>query len=56
VDLACPACGSDRVIPLTFPAVLAADVVADLPDRPLGKCVECGHRVTAAELGAEEDD
>lgn len=39
----CPACGSDRLIPLTFGSVRGNDRI-DLPRRPVAKCVDCGER------------
>jgi DNA-directed RNA polymerase subunit RPC12/RpoP len=41
--LICPACGSDRLIPLTFGTVLADDR-PDLERRPVAKCADCGER------------
>ena len=53
--LLCPECQSDRVIPLPFPSVLVEQVFIESPDRPVGKCVDCGHRLTAVEVGAQEE-
>jgi DNA-directed RNA polymerase subunit RPC12/RpoP len=39
----CPACGSDRLIPLTFVTVLTDDRT-DLPRRAVAKCATCGER------------
>jgi DNA-directed RNA polymerase subunit RPC12/RpoP len=39
----CPACGSDRLIPLTFGSVLGNDRT-DLTRRPVAKCADCGER------------
>jgi DNA-directed RNA polymerase subunit RPC12/RpoP len=39
----CPKCGSDRLIPLTFGAVLGTEDV-DLQRRPVAKCAACGER------------
>jgi|HubBroStandDraft_4_1064222.scaffolds.fasta_scaffold81699_2 hypothetical protein len=39
----CPKCGSDRLIPLTFGAVLRTEDV-DLRARPVAKCAACGER------------
>jgi hypothetical protein len=39
----CSKCGSDRLIPLTFPSPLGKDK-ADLPRRPVAKCAVCGER------------
>ena len=49
----CPSCGSARVIPLTFPPG-AGIGLAELPERPLAKCAECGYRLTAGEIEAQE--
>jgi hypothetical protein len=44
-SILCPACGADRVIPLTFPQ----DRPEADPDvafrRPMGKCCACGERL-----------
>lgn len=53
--LLCTKCGSDRVVPLTFPSVLIEQVYVEAPERPLAKCVECGYRLTAAEVTRQED-
>lgn len=53
--LLCTACGSDRVVPLTFPSVLVEQLFIEAPDRPVAKCVECGHRMTAIEVADLED-
>jgi DNA-directed RNA polymerase subunit RPC12/RpoP len=39
----CPACGSDRLIPLTFGTVTAEDRI-DVERRPVAKCADCGER------------
>jgi hypothetical protein len=49
VVLLCPACRDDRVVPLTFPAVLG-EIMVEMPDRPIAKCVGCGHRLSAREI------
>ena len=54
--LLCSQCGSDRVLPLTFPSVLIEQLFLEAPERPLAKCVDCGYRLTAAEVTAQEDD
>ena len=41
--IVCPACGADRLIPLTFGAVLGNDRI-DPPRRPAAKCADCGER------------
>jgi|HubBroStandDraft_4_1064222.scaffolds.fasta_scaffold05689_6 DNA-directed RNA polymerase subunit RPC12/RpoP len=51
--LECPVCGSDRVVPLTFETAVG-ELLAELPERPLAKCADCGHRLTAAEIAAQE--
>jgi len=44
----CPLCGSDRLIPLTFPQdEFLGDEVGD---RPLAKCSICGHRIYDADV------
>jgi ssDNA-binding Zn-finger/Zn-ribbon topoisomerase 1 len=53
VELDCPACGSDRVLPLAFPRV-AEELVVEMPERALGKCGDCGHRLTAVEIATQE--
>lgn len=54
--LVCASCGSDRVIPLTFPSVLVEQLFLEAADRPVAKCVDCSHRMTAAEVTAQEDE
>jgi len=54
--LVCGNCASDRVIPLTFPSVLIEQLFLEAPDRPVAKCVDCGYRLTASEVAAQEDD
>jgi hypothetical protein len=50
----CPRCGTDRLIPLTFSGLRPdADSQADLPERPLMKCVGCGERLYARDVKAE---
>lgn len=51
--LTCPACGDDRAIPLTFGPVIE-EIMVERPDRPLAKCVECGYRLSAGEIEAQE--
>jgi hypothetical protein len=41
--IVCPACGSGRLIPLTFGSVLRNERI-DMPSRPVAKCVDCGER------------
>ena len=53
--LLCASCGSERVIPLTFPSVLVENLLLEAADRPVAKCVDCSHRMTAAEVTAQED-
>jgi DNA-directed RNA polymerase subunit RPC12/RpoP len=55
--IVCPACGSDRLIPLTFGSVLGNDRT-DLPRRPVAKCADCGKRtyVTATAHRALSSD
>ena len=44
--LACPNCGSDRLIPLTF--TIATVNERDEPSRrPVAKCAACGNRIYA---------
>jgi hypothetical protein len=54
--LVCANCASDRVIPLTFPTVLIEQLFLEASDRPVAKCVDCGYRLTAAEVTAQEDN
>ena len=54
--LVCVNCGSDRVVPLTFPSTLVEQLFLEAPDRPIAKCVDCSHRITAAEVNAQEDE
>jgi predicted RNA-binding Zn-ribbon protein involved in translation (DUF1610 family) len=51
--LACPACGDARVIPLTFGPVIE-EVLVEMPDRHLAKCVGCGYQLSAREIEAQE--
>lgn len=39
----CTKCGSDRLVPLTFSALLGEEKV-DPPRRPVAKCANCGER------------
>jgi hypothetical protein len=52
VELECPACGSDRVLRLAFPRV-ADELLVEMPERALGKCDDCGHRLTAVEVATQ---
>lgn len=54
--LVCASCGSDRVLPLTFPSVLVEALFIEAPDRPVAKCVDCSYRLVAAEVTAQEDE
>jgi predicted RNA-binding Zn-ribbon protein involved in translation (DUF1610 family) len=54
VVLVCPNCGSDRVISLTFSPIVLTEVVIEMPDRPIAKCADCAHRLTAVEVAAQE--
>jgi DNA-directed RNA polymerase subunit RPC12/RpoP len=54
MELECPACGSDRVIPLSFPPVVRDEILIATPERPIAKCVECGHRLSALEVSVQE--
>jgi hypothetical protein len=54
--LRCPTCGSERLVPLTFPSVLVEALFVEAPDRPVAKCVDCSLRLTAADVAAQEDD
>jgi hypothetical protein len=53
--LVCANCGSDRVLPLTFHTAVVEQLFLQAPDRPVAKCVDCSHRMTAAEVTAQED-
>jgi hypothetical protein len=48
---ACPECGSDRLVPLTFQAARAAGDDLERPEvvvmRPVAKCGGCGARIYA---------
>jgi hypothetical protein len=54
--LRCTQCGSDRVIPLTFPSTIIEQLFIEAPDRPIAKCVDCSHRMTAIDISAQEDE
>lgn len=54
--LVCARCGSDRILPLTFPPTLVEQLFLEAPDRPIAKCVDCSHRMTAAEVAVQEDE
>jgi len=51
---ACPNCGSERLVLLTFTSA-QGDEAPDLPERPVAKCAACGHKLTAREVTAKED-
>jgi len=53
VELVCPACRSDRVIPLNFPLVFGG-IILDMPERPIAKCMDCGYRLSAQDVVAQE--
>jgi hypothetical protein len=53
--LLCPQCGSDRILPLTFPSTLIEQLFLEAPDRPVAKCVDCSRLVTAAEVTGQEE-
>ena len=56
LELLCPSCGSDQVIPLNLPQDgVHGEILREMPERPLAKCIECGHRLTAAEVAAQEE-
>ena len=42
----CPLCGSDRVIPLSFPSD-GEEIVDELGERPHAKCAVCSNRIYA---------
>jgi len=44
----CPLCGSERLIPLTFPQDEFIGV--EVEDRPVAKCSICGHRIYDADV------
>jgi len=52
--LICPKCESDRVIPLTLPPDLG-EVMVGMPDRPVAKCADCGHELSAADVTAQDE-
>jgi hypothetical protein len=43
----CPACGADRLIPLSFPQLRAQAGPATAFRHPIAKCCACGTRVFA---------
>lgn len=45
--IVCPACGADRLIPLTFPIYQRRSGPEVVLRRPLAKCASCGERVFA---------
>ena len=47
----CPACGADRLIPLSFPQFQPEAGPAAAFRRPIAKCCACGERIFA-HLGA----
>lgn len=53
LDLECPACGSERVLPLAFPRV-AEELLVEMPEGALGKRGDSGHRLTAVEVATQE--
>lgn len=42
--------------PLTFPSTLVEQLFLEAPDRPIAKCVDCSHRMTAADVTKQEDE
>jgi Zn finger protein HypA/HybF involved in hydrogenase expression len=54
VMLICPKCESDRVISLTFPPDLG-ELMVGMPDRPVAKCADCGHELSAEEVTAQDE-
>jgi DNA-directed RNA polymerase subunit RPC12/RpoP len=45
--IVCPACGADRLIPLTFPIYRRQAGPEVVLRRPLAKCSSCGERMFA---------
>ncbi len=45
--LHCPACGADRLIPLTFPVYRRESGDEVQLRRPMAKCFGCGERIYA---------
>jgi hypothetical protein len=40
----CPVCGSDRLIPLSFPSN-GEEILDEVGERPHAKCAVCGNRI-----------
>ena len=55
VELVCPACRSDRAIPMTFAPSELIEIVVDTPDRPLAECAECGYWLSTREVEAQKE-
>lgn len=55
----CPACGADRLVPLTFQAARAAADDLERPEvvimRPLAKCGACGARIYSDRITHQGD-
>jgi hypothetical protein len=47
IVLVCPACGADRLIPLTFPVYQREAGPEVVLVRPMAKCSGCGERIFA---------
>ena len=47
IVLVCPACGADRLIPLTFPVYQREAGPDVIVVRPMAKCSGCGERIFA---------
>ena|ERR1700686_2337619 len=47
IVLVCPACGADRLIPLTFPVYQREAGPEVIVVRPMAKCSGCGERIFA---------
>lgn len=52
----CPLCGSERVIPLTFPPGLGSVVRDDKDELPIAKCTVCSHRFYDGEIELLDED
>lgn len=47
----CPLCGSERVVPMSFPQ---DEATSEVEEQPVLKCAVCGHRLFDAEASAAD--
>jgi DNA-directed RNA polymerase subunit RPC12/RpoP len=47
----CPRCGSDRLIPLSFPEDEATE---EVQEQPVLKCAICGYRIYEPEITTQD--